>query len=139
MEMYGNPYPGRGEYPIPADSRDMIMRRVGMGQPMQRTALMDLDAFLAGLSSEERAAVLNTPEFAGANSDLMQGFVAFMMMGEPGRAYLNAGAKEQAERLLLLAKELHAQRREESRSEVDQLKQELADLKRRLGEGGNAA
>lgn len=49
------------------------------------------------------------------------------------------GAKEEAERLLLLAKEIHGRRKEESRTEVEQLKQELADLKQRLGDGGNAA
>lgn len=95
--------------------------------------------FWPGLSVDERAAVVNAQPFAAANAALMQGFVAFLLLGEPGRAYLNAGAKEEAERLLLLAKEIHGRRKEESRTEVEQLKQELADLKQRLGDGGNAA
>lgn len=136
--MYGDTYAGREEYPA-SDPREMLMRRAAMNPAMQRTAMMDLDAFLAGLSVEERAAVVNAQPFAAANAALMQGFVAFLLLGEPGRAYLNAGAKEEAERLLLLAKEIHGRRKEESRTEVEQLKQELADLKQRLGDGGNAA
>lgn len=117
------------------DPRDIMMQRAGMAQAaQQRTAIMDLDAFLAGLSADERADVLNNPAFARMNAEFMQGFVAFLLAGEPGRAYINAGAKEPAERLLMVAKDVHGKRKEESRNEVEKLKQELGALKRKLGE-----
>lgn len=52
MDMYGDPYAGRVEYPA-SDPREMLMRRAAMNPAMQRTAMMDLDAFLAGLSVDD--------------------------------------------------------------------------------------
>lgn len=110
-------------------------------QRHKRTALDDLDAFLAGLPADEKQSITGAAEFAEPWGRFVQGFLSFLLIGEAGARFIESvpGAPEQAERLLLAARNIHQRSKEESRGEVERLRRDLAEARARLAaQSGNA-
>lgn len=103
-----------------------------------KTAIHDLDSFMAGLTEDDRGMLFSTPEFGGLYSTLINRFMFYLLQSDLGTEYINSSPqrRELAERLKIIAHNLYAEQKKASISELERLRKENEQLKAQVGNNG---
>lgn len=97
-----------------------------------KTAINELDAFMAGLTEEDRAAIFDTPQFSGLYNIFTNRFMFYLLQSDLGTEYISSSPqrREIAESLKLMAHSIYAEKKKSTMTEIEKLKKEIEELKK---------